>query len=124
MGSQTIPPFHLDRLGMQGIWGWGWCEPQAEKDHVAHLTNRERIQYSAMKSEKRKKEWLGARLALKRILEDINLVESPLNCETVKDEMGCPQVRIQERSFSRLLHCSSSHKGGLAAVCVIILAIV
>jgi phosphopantetheinyl transferase len=116
---RTPAIIHFERVGTDGVWGLGWCEqPQKEIQYAAYLTRRERIQYALLKSEKRKREWLGARIALKKILEDIGLVVSPLDCETVKDGNGCPQMSIQQRDSSRFLPCSIAHKDGLAAVCV------
>ena len=114
--NRTIQPLYFDCDGTEGIWG-SWQLP-CEDPYTDFLTERERLEYAALKSERRKKEWLGARVALKTILKGIDFIESPLHCETEKDRVGCPRVKVQRGETSRFLNCSISHKNGLVVVCV------
>lgn len=97
---------------------WGLCELDIESRYEELLTEDERIEYARLKSHKRRREWLSARVALKRMIVESNLVESPLQCEVIKDRFGCPRLRLMPAGSSISMNCSISHKDGAASVCV------
>ncbi len=108
--------FPFDNIAAPGFWAL--CRLNHEGQHERFLTEREQIEYKALRSPRRKTEWLSARMALKKILMEANLIESPMNCQTEKDRYGCPHVRIGDEEVSTIMNCSISHKKGVSAVCI------
>jgi phosphopantetheinyl transferase len=100
-----------------GGW-WGLCELDRESRYEKLLTEDERVEYARFKSHKRRREWLGARVALKRMIVESSFVESPLQCQVIKDRFGCPRLRLMPAGSSMSMNCSISHKDGAASVCV------
>ena len=100
-----------------GAW-WSLCELDCESRYEELLTGDERVEYARFKSHKRKQEWLSARVALKRMLVEGNFVESPFQCQVIKDRFGCPRLRLMPEESSMSMNCSISHKDGAASVCI------
>jgi len=109
-------PFYLDNTRVAGVWGL--CRLDHEWRYEEFLTEREKVEYAALKAENRKREWLSARVTLKKILMDGKIIESPTHCQTEKDRFGCPRVRVRKEDISMIMNCSISHKKGVACVCI------
>jgi phosphopantetheinyl transferase len=101
----------------QPIASWALCRLDSDSGHENVLTKREKTDYIKMKSHNRKREWLSARVALKKILTDLNCIETPRDCRIQKDRFGCPSVYIT-KDHIRMMSCSISHKNGFASVCL------
>lgn len=109
-------PIHFADTRRKGLWGL--CRINQERQYEDFLTGHEKTEYAVMKAAGRKREWLGARVALKNMLMDQDLIESPTDCQTEKDRYGRPHVSVYKKGISVILNCSISHKNGLAAVCI------
>jgi phosphopantetheinyl transferase len=79
------------------------------------------MEYVKLKSISRKREYLSARIALKKILMEVNCIELPIHCQIEKDRFGCPSVTVIKENDLRIMNCSISHKKGVAAVCISLL---
>lgn len=97
---------------------WALCELNQEEKWKQFLTEQEKKDYGMPKCDIRKMEWLGSRVALKKILMEGNLIQSPLHCQTEKDRFGGPYLKLYQEDFSVNLNCSISHKKGMVAVCI------
>jgi phosphopantetheinyl transferase len=109
-------PLLFDRIQRMGFWGL--CKIDHEWDKETVFVERERNEYKAMKSPKRKREWLSARVALKKMLLERGWIESSMHCQIEKDQFGCPRVRIFKGDNPGIMNCSISHKRGLSSVCI------
>ncbi|MDY7034972.1 MAG: 4'-phosphopantetheinyl transferase superfamily protein [Thermodesulfobacteriota bacterium] len=109
-------PIHFAATRRKGLWGL--CRIDRERQYEDFLTGYEKTEYAVMKTAGRKREWLGARIALKKMLMDQNLIDSPMDCQTEKDRYGRPHLSIYKKGISIILNCSISHKNGLAAICI------
>ena len=109
-------PIHFADTRRKGLWGI--CKIDRERHYEDFLTGHEKTEYAVMKAACRKGEWLSARVALKNMLMDQNLIESPTDCQTEKDRYGRPHLSIYKKGISIILNCSISHKNGLAAICI------
>ena len=108
-------PIYLD--SPQAEAALGLCRLDCEGLCEGYLTGDEQREYAKLSSVTRKREWLAARVALKRILLETGGIHSPRSCQIDKDRYGCPQLTIAGREEGPS-PCSISHKAGLAAVCV------
>ena len=108
-------PINIGGTKIEGLWGL--CRI-GQRKYEEFLTEQEKIEYAVLKSNNRKREWLSARVALKKLLMDANLIESPIHCQIEKHRYGCPHVRVQKEDISMIMNCSISHKKGIASVCV------
>jgi phosphopantetheinyl transferase len=108
--------FRFDNIATPGFWALCCLNPEGQYEES--LTEQERNEYTALRSTKRKTEWLSARMALKKILMEANRIESPLNCQIEKDRYGCPLVRIRDEEVPTIMNCSISHKKDISAVCI------
>jgi phosphopantetheinyl transferase len=88
-----------------------------DAQHQEFLTEHEHREYAALKSPQRRSEWLGARVALKKVLLDGKLIESPKDCQIEKDRCGCPSILLRRKPDPIWMNCSISHKNGIASVC-------
>ena len=82
------------------------------------LVDEEKLSLAALKHPRRRLEWLGARVALKKLLLRSHLIRSPFDCRVKKDHKGRPIIEIWKGSEFQELNCSISHKDGIAAVCL------
>lgn len=95
--------WHLDGLRQEGMAPDLW------------LTGRERAEVAAYGHERRRREWLAARIALKRLLVQEGIVRSPLHAEVRKNELGQPRVvvYVPDTGHYEELTCSLGHKNQL-----------
>ena len=79
------------------------------------LTAPERREYEELRHPERRREWLGARVALKLMAVRGRAVDEPLRCAVVKDPRGRPRlVAAPGFAASVVADCSLSHKGRFA----------
>ncbi len=104
--------------GAQTVASWALCWLNHERRHEEFLTEDEKKEYSRLNASGRKREWLAARIALKRILMEANYIESPTHCHIRKDRFGRPRITLGEEDDFGIMNCSISHKKGIAAVCI------
>ena len=68
-----------------------------------------------LRNPKRRREWLGARIALKMLLQLEDVVGQPDECEIRKDGNGRPYLCLTENQRNlKSVDCSLSHKGDYA----------
>jgi len=85
------------------------------------LTGPEQAEYAELQMERRRREWLGARVCLKLMAMRLGRIDDPLRCAVVKDPRGRPRLTEAPALASRVVSdCSLSHKGrfGCAAVSI------
>jgi phosphopantetheinyl transferase len=83
------------------------------------LTAREREEYAGLRHPLRRREWLGARAALKAILVRQGRLGEAGECEIRKDERGRPEILFAPGiPASGVADCSISHQGRFACVAV------
>src|SRR5262245_65612965 len=58
----------------------------------AYLSPPEAAEYAELRHPLRRREWLGARVCLKLMVEDQGVVDDPLQCTVVKDQRGRTRV--------------------------------
>lgn len=82
-------------------------------DPALWLAPEEAIELSALRGEKRRREWLAARIALKGLLLADGVVAAPAAAIVRKDAAGAPRLVIYEPDTGRYeVHgCSISHSG-------------
>ncbi len=82
------------------------------------LTDGERREYDALSNDKRRREWLAARVALKDLLVRDRVVRRASDVSVRKDERGCPRLVIWEPDTGRYAEraCSISHSGPFVLV--------
>lgn len=97
---------------------WALCRLDQEGRYEQFLTEREKKDYGTPKCSIRKMEWLSSRVALKKILMEGNLIQSPLHCQTEKDRFGSPYLKLYQEDSPTTINCSISHKKGMVAVCI------
>lgn len=97
---------------------WALCQLGQEQTYEPFLTEGEKKDYTMAKCHVRKMEWLSSRVALKKILMEGNLIQSPLHCQTEKDRFGRPHLTIYKEDSSTTMNCSIAHKKGMASVCI------
>ena len=87
-------------------------------DPADWLTEEERREHAALGSEKRRREWLAARVALKDLLVRDRVVRRPADVSVRKDARGCPRLVIWEADTGRYEEraCSISHCGPFVLV--------
>jgi phosphopantetheinyl transferase len=85
---------------------WEWLTPSEQKE------------YKSLKSEKRRAEWLAARMLVKRIVLSNGVTDSPRKCVIFKQTCGRPVVRVSGPDGTFSMNCSMSHRKGWIAVCV------
>ena len=96
------------------------CKIHEETPWEGYLTHVERSEYAKIGSPIRRREWLSARVALKRALLARCMIHSPHECEIQKDGWGRPFVAILTGNRFRWLKCSISHKGGVASAFLVV----
>lgn len=78
----------------------------------AYLTESEAAEYGELRHPLRRREWLGARVCLKRMVIQQGRVDDPRRCAVVKDPRGRPRlVFASEPDAGVVGDCSLSHKG-------------
>ena len=77
---------------------------------------RDLTEYATLKHRNRRTEWIASRLALKLMLAEDGLLESPSHAHIRKNANGAPHLVIYnpDTGFYAQLPCSLSHKGPLA----------
>lgn len=89
----------------------GDLEPLA----AAYLSAHEAAEYAELRHALRRREWLGARVCLKRMVMRQGLVDDPRQCAVVKDPRGRPRLVFTADTTAGVVHdCSLSHKGRFA----------
>jgi len=97
-----VAVWHINALRQEGLSPQMW------------LTERELASVAEYKSERRRKEWIVSRIALKRLLIRDGIVHSPLHAEIRKNEQGCPRVVIVPPDAPPAeFACSIGHKNVL-----------
>ena len=86
-----------------------------EMDPSLWFNKRELEEVAQFKSEKRRAEWLAARIALKYLLLEDQKILSPLHLEVRKNQLGQPKsiIYIPETGHYEELACSLSHKNNM-----------
>ena len=113
LGVEGVEVFLLDLTRMADL----------ESTAAEVLTRSEREQYVRLGHPMRRREWLGARAALKAILLRRGCVREAIQCEIMKDTRGRPWVSFAPGlPAPRIRDCSISHKGRFACVGVSIRA--
>lgn len=81
-----------------------------------HLSPGEAAEFAAMKFPKRRREWLGARVCLKRLLIEAGFLHSPADADLVKGPRGRPLLRRLRPAPAGgdVRDCSISHAGDFA----------
>lgn len=113
-----IWPLEIGRLNATTTVRWGLCELQWPTGLEAAMTVKEQERYRELGSTARKREWLAARLGLKRLLIENELIDSYQSCQVVKDRYGAPSAVLDRRPDRRAMNCSLTHKKGRAGFCV------
>ena len=87
-------------------------------DPADWLTEEERREHAALGNEKRRREWLAARVALKDLLMRDRVVRRAADAVVRKDARGCPRLVIWEADTGRYEEraCSISHCGPFVLV--------
>ncbi len=80
------------------------------------LSKREEQFYETLRVAKRKSEFLGGRLALKRLLAVQEQIENLQDIEILPQPSGKPQVVVKEKIFSGAFSITHSHGFAVAAV--------
>ena len=94
-----VAMWHVNALLQEGLAPEMWLTPH-ELSAIADY-----------KSERRRKEWMVSRIALKRLLLQDGIVRSPLHAEIRKNELGCPRVFIAPPDAPASdFACSIAHK--------------
>lgn len=95
--------------GVEGEADFSGILSSEEIDHIGRLRNRER-----------RLEGVAARVALKRLLLQKGLIDSPSRCSIVPNRLGSPQIRLVGAGGQKTLplSCSIAHKRGLVMVCL------
>lgn len=107
LGVDGVEVFLLDLTRM--------ADPESTSSKV--LTHTEREEYARLGHPMRRREWLGARAALKAILLQRGCVREPLQCEILKDTHGRPWVSFAPGfPAPPVRDCSISHQGRFACV--------
>src|SRR5262245_12762025 len=75
------------------------------------LTPPEQAEYAELRHPLRRREWLGARVCLKLMVSEQELIDDPLQCAVVKDPRGRPRLVATLEPAAELPDCSLSHKG-------------
>lgn len=94
------------------------CRVNEQRQGEEMLADCELEDYSAMKSDRRRSEWLSARVALKKALLSKGIIDSPRQCEVKKNRLGRPDLVVKKGHAPVKMNCSISHKNGTAAVCI------
>jgi phosphopantetheinyl transferase len=90
-----------------------------ERPEKLYLTDTERKEYFLLGSERRRREWLGARACLKMMLLETGRLRSLRECEVLKDSRGRPSVVFRTSRGGEVKgDCSLSHKGRYAAAAI------
>ena len=98
---------------------WSQAELDAPGfDPADWLTDGERREHDALGNDKRRREWLAARVALKDLLVRDRVVRRPSDASVRKDARGCPRIVIWEPDTGRYAEraCSISHSGPFVLV--------
>lgn len=81
------------------------------------LTAAEREAYASLGHPRRRREWLGARAALKAILLRRGRISGAAECEIQKDARGRPEIVFAPGAHApEVADCSISHQGRFACV--------
>lgn len=81
----------------------------------SYLTESEAAEYGELRHPLRRREWLGARVCLKRMVMRQGRVDDPRRCAVVKDPRGRPRLVFAPESGPGVVpDCSLSHKGRFA----------
>jgi phosphopantetheinyl transferase len=92
-----------------------------DAESMAHdvLTARERAEYASLGHPLRRREWLGARAALKTILLRRGSIREAVECEIGKDARGRPEIAFAAGvPATGVADCSISHQGRFACVAI------
>lgn len=99
----ALATLDADRAGPNGTESWLSTSEREELARLQHLGRR--------------REWAGARLALKTLLREDGLIVAPEHCSIHKDPRGKPIARIrQPDGTQRQVECSLAHKMPYALV--------
>lgn len=82
-------------------------------DPALWLAPEEAVEMAALRGEKRRREWLAARVALKGLLLADGVVSTPVSAILRKDPSGAPRLVVYEPDTGRyeVRGCSVSHSG-------------
>jgi phosphopantetheinyl transferase len=81
---------------------------------ASYLTESEAAEYAELRHPWRRREWLGARVCLKRMVIRQGRVDDPRRCAVVKDPRGRPRLVFAPDGRAAVVEdCSLSHKGRL-----------
>ncbi len=117
-GGDMIPPFHqvlrLDNGVVLGVLDLNRISGLMDlEEHF--LTPFELSLFRALRNPNRRREWLGARIALKMLLLLEAIIGCPDECEVRKDGNGRPYLCLPEnQQVLKSVDCSLSHKGDYA----------
>ncbi len=104
----------LENQTVVGILEWNEAAGLSDCEQT-HLTPAERTERGRLGSERRKTEWLAARVCLKESLLRQRIIRNPQDCEVGKDDQGRPRLRIRSRrDGAPRIDCALSHAGRLA----------
>jgi len=79
---------------------------------ASYLTSPEAAEYAELRHPLRRREWLGARVCVKRMAMGQGRVADPRQCAVVKDPRGRPRLVFVPQSTADVVgDCSLSHKG-------------
>lgn len=94
------------------LWEVGGLEKSAV-DPAQWLAPEEAIEMGTLRGEKRRREWLAARVALKGLLLADGVVSAPATAIVRKDAAGAPRLVVYEPDTGRyeVRGCSISHSG-------------
>lgn len=101
----------------RGAGRWGLCRLEQACEAGDHVSERERARAATFRSPARRLEWLGARAGLRRMLQEVGLVGSPIHCRLDKDRLGRPRIECNPGDRLMQLDVSLTHKKGLAGFC-------
>lgn len=94
------------------LWEVGGLE-KSRVDPALWLAPEELVEMEALRGEKRRREWLAARVALKGLLLADGVVAAPATAIVRKDAAGAPRLVVYEPDTGRyeVRGCSISHSG-------------
>ena len=93
----------------------GRFESQSDVFAGSFFSKDELAEYETIGRASRRREWLAVRVALKKMLLDDGVANSPASLFIRKDERGCPYVVLWEPQTGRYerIPCSFAHKGAM-----------
>ena len=107
---ELVTTIRLDHESVVGIISLAGIEEIPDLEQT-FLTPHELILARALRNTKRRREWLGARVALKILLLREGLIPEPRGCEVRKDDHGRPYLHFfLDLEPVKSVDCSLSHK--------------